>query len=434
MMPEMLLILASSVGMIIGGVVVYLANRPRLQRCQHDRDLFSQALDKSREDLTIAQRDKAVALARLQEVEKKSTEQVALVEDARNRLRLEFENLANALFDKKSEQNRQGLDTILKPLRERLADFQKQVQDAYVAESKERFSLAREVQRLAQLNQQVSKDTEALTSALKGQAKTRGDWGEVILSRVLEASGLEEGREYQTQESFRDAEGSLLRPDVIIRLPDERDVVIDSKVPLIHYERYCNCESDEDRGAAARDFLASVQAHLKGLQGKNYEGLPQLRSLDFVLMFVPIEGAFLTALQLDPDLFRRGFEQNVMIVSPSTLLFCLRIIQNIWRSEWQSRHAVEIAERGGLLHDKFVGFVEDLLAVGTQIDRAKETWETAKGKLSTGRGNLVRQSQQLADLGAKAKKKLPPSVTAGLDQDEEEPLLERGLRQGDETP
>jgi DNA recombination protein RmuC len=351
---------------------------------------------------------------RLTEERKQAAEKLELLQDAREQLRLEFQNLAHRIFEDKSrrftDQSRANLDQVLNPLREQLKDFEKKVDDTYQKEARERFSLRQEVIRLQDLNQQIQTDAVNLTNALKGQSKTQGTWGEVILERVLEQSGLHKGREYEAQGSYRDAQGRLLRPDIVVHLPENKDIIIDSKVSLTAYEKYVNATDDDLRAQAVRQHLVSLHAHIKDLQGKHYETLPEITSLDFVLMFIPVEGAFMLALQEDDNFFRKSFEHNIMIVSPSTLLVTLRTIQNIWRYEYQNRNAMEIARQAGNLYDHFVRFVVELEKVGDLLEKARQAYDQTHKRLSTGRGNLVRRAENLRELGIQNTKVLSTTI------------------------
>jgi DNA recombination protein RmuC len=379
------------------------------------------------EELTTEKSKNAALETRLNEERKHTAEKLTLVENAREQLALEFQNLAHRIFEDKSrrftDQNRANLDQLLNPFRLQLKDFEKKVEETYQKEARERFSLKQEVLRLQDLNQRIQTDAVNLTNALKGQAKTQGIWGEIILERILEQSGLKKGREYEAQGSYRDAQGRQLRPDIIVHLPENKDIVIDSKVSLTAYERYVNITQDDQRKVALRQHLASLHGHVKSLQGKHYETLPEIRSLDFVLMFIPVEGAFMLALEEDESLFRKAFEQNVMIVSPSTLLLTLRTIQNIWRYEYQNRNAMEIARQAGNLYDHFVRFVEDLEKVGTLLDRTRQSYDQAHKRLATGRGNLVRRAEVLRQLGIQNSKVLSSSIreNAHIDLQEASP-------------
>lgn len=365
----------------------------------------------------------AAAIARLEtqlsEERKHSAEKLTVLSEAKGQLTTEFQNLANKILEEKSkkftDQNRLNLEQVLNPLREQLGDFRRKVEDVYEKESKDRMSLFHEINSLKTLNQQISSDAINLTNALKGQSKTQGAWGEVILERVLEESGLHKGREYETQGSFTTDEGKRLRPDVIVHLPEEKDIVIDSKVSLTAYERYCSSDDETERQLALREHIASLRSHIKGLSVKNYEDLPGIKSLDFVLLFVPIEAAFITAVENDQSLFREAFDKNIIVVSPTTLLATLRTVHNIWRYEYQNRNALEIAEKAGGLYDQFVRFGEALLDVEDKLNKAQASFQTAKSRLIDGRGNLVARTQQLQKLGAKAKKKMPEELLKGSD-------------------
>ncbi|MEJ2469661.1 MAG: DNA recombination protein RmuC [Desulfuromonadales bacterium] len=376
------------------------------------------ALDLVRTEL---ERDKSRLSAELREQAKSADEKLQVLNDAKRELQVQFENLANQIFDAKTksfaEQSRANLDTILTPFKDKISEFEKRVNEAYTTEGKERHSLIKEVQRLQELNQKLGEDAENLTKALKGDTKTQGTWGEIILERILEESGLRKGIEYETQGGFRDGDGRLLKPDVIVHLPEEKDIVIDSKVSLVAYEKYVRAETDDTRENAVKQHLLSINAHLKGLEAKKYEELPDLKSLDFVLMFIPIESAFMLAIEKDDQIFRKAFEKNIMIVSPSTLLVTLRTIQNIWRYEYQNKNALEIADRAGALYDKFVGFVDDLEKIGNQLDATRRAYDGAHNKLTSGKGNLVTRAQGLIELGVKSRKQLPAAIRQAAEPD-----------------
>ncbi len=374
------------------------------------------------QDRSILENEKTRLVTQLEEECRRSEEKLEVLNAARTGLQTQFENLANQIFEEKTkafaDQSRANLDTILTPFKEKISEFEKKVAEAYATEGKERHSLMREVQRLQELNLKIGQDAENLTKALKGDTRAQGTWGEIILERILEESGLRKGIEYDSQGGFRDAEGRLLKPDVVVHLPEGKDIVIDSKVSLVAYERYVRAECSDERDSAARDHLLSINGHLKGLETKKYDELPGLRSLDFVLMFIPIESAFMLAIERDGEIFRKAFDRNIMIVCPSTLLVTLRTIQNIWRYEYQNKNALEIAEKAGNLYDKFVGFVADLEKIGDQLDNARKTYEGAHNKLVSGRGNLVARAQNLIDLGVKSRKQLPAAMAVQADGEE----------------
>jgi len=366
----------------------------------------------------------AELLATVESERKQAEEKLSLLLQAKDALADQFKNLANQIFDEKSakfvQQNQANLDVLLKPLGERLKEFQTKVEETYDKESKQRFSLQSEIAKLVVLNNKISEDAENLTNALKGESKTQGNWGELILERVLEASGLEKGREYDVQVSMSTDEGGRAQPDVIVRLPENKHVIIDSKVSLTAYEEYFAANDDDARAKALSRHIDSVRRHIAGLAEQNYQSLYGVRSLDFVLMFMPIEPAFILAVQADRDLFSDAFRKNIMIVGPSTLLISLKTIASIWRYEYQNRNAQELARHCAALYDKFVGFVSDLEDIGRKIEAAERSYNSAFGKLRSGKGNLVRQVERIRRLGVKPGKALPAAmVDAALDDSEE---------------
>ncbi len=380
---------------------------------------------------TELERENAKLTTELREEVRRSGESLKNLSETKQELHTQFENLANQIFAEKTktfaDQSKANLATILTPFKEKIAEFEKKVTDVYNTEGKERHSLIKEVQRLQELNQKIGADAENLTKALKGDTRAQGAWGEIILERILEESGLRKGLEYDSQGGFRDADGKLLKPDVVVHLPENKDIIIDSKVSLVAYEKYVRSENDEERDRAVKEHLMSINAHLRGLESKKYDELPGVKSLDFVLMFIPIESAFMLAIEKDSEIFRKAFNQNIMIVSPTTLLVTLRTIQNIWRYEHQNKNALEIARKAGDLYGKFVGFVEDLEKVGDQINNTRKAYDSAHNKLVSGKGNLISRTQTLIDLGVKSRKQLPASV---LEEAEvETPLVE--LRETD---
>ncbi len=362
---------------------------------------------------------------RLEEQEKANAERLKQLEEAKTKMAAEFENLANRILDEKSrkftDQNKTQLGELLKPMREQLDGFRKKVEDIHVADVKERSSLSEQLNQLRELNQQINQEAVNLTRALKGDKKAQGNWGELILERVLEQSGLRKGVEYETQGAFRNAEGKLLKPDVVIHLPEGKDVVVDSKVSLLAYNHYVNAEDDEGRAQYLRDHVQAVRQHIEQLSGKDYDALKGLRSLDFVLMFMPIEPAFVAAFQADEKLFADAFEKRIVVVTPTTLLATLRTIENIWRYERRNEHARDIADRAGAVYDKLRGFVEDLEKLGNQLNTVTTTYDGVMNKLTSGRGNLVSQSQKFLELGVKVKKELPKAILERADLGLEQP-------------
>ncbi len=350
--------------------------------------------------------------ARLEAANRETEEKVKLLQEAKEQMRLEFQNIAQKLFEDKSQkfttQNKTNIGEILNPLKEQLSEFKKKVEDVYDKESRDRVSLLQEIVSLKELNTKMSTDALNLTRALKGDNKAQGNWGEMVLEKVLEASGLQKGREYETQGSFANDEGKRLRPDVVVHLPDNKQVVIDSKVSLVAWERFCS-DTDEMQEANLKQHIESLKQHIKELSAKDYANLYGINTPDYVLMFIPIEPAFLKALEVDSSLFGNAFDKNIMLVCPSTLLVTLKTIHNIWRYEHQNRNAMEIAKQAGSLHDQFVLFLDSIDDIGDKLGKAQEAYDTARKRLKTGRGNLVRRVEQLEVLGAKAKKALPES-------------------------
>ena len=336
--------------------------------------------------------------------------QLKLVQDAKLSLGQEFENLANRIFEDKqtkfSEQSKQALETSLSPLRRDLGDFRKQVTTAYDKENADRNRLAGQISELQKQTMKVSSDAASLASALKGDNKQQGNWGEFVLEKLLEDSGLSKGREYETQVALKDEDGNRRNPDVIIHLPEGRDIIIDAKVSLIDYERYFHAEDGEVRNQSLNQHLNSLRNHIKGLSVKNYEKLENVNSLDFVLIFIPVESAFMLALDNDRDIMREAYDRGIILVSPSTLMVTLRTIKNLWRYADQNINAQQIAEKAGALYDLFVLHVEALEDIGKHLDKSKDAYETAFKRLSKGRGNLVKRSEELKVLGAKTKKAL----------------------------
>nr|WP_187672570.1 DNA recombination protein RmuC [Pseudomonas carbonaria] len=357
--------------------------------------------------------ERAALLAELREQQDSHQQRLADMQGARDELRAQFAELAGKIFDEReqrfAETSQQRLGQLLDPLRERIQAFEKRVEESYQQEARERFSLGKELERLQLLNQRLSDEATNLTQALKGQ-KTQGNWGELVLERVLEHAGLEKGREYQTQVSLRGGDGERFQPDVLIRLPGDKQVVVDAKVSLTAYQQLIAAEDEQVRQVALKQHVLSLRSHLKGLSVKDYQRLEGLHSLDFVLLFVPIEAAFAAALQADPELFREAYEQNIVIVSPTTLLATLRVIDSLWRQERQSQNAREIAERAGALYDKFVAFVADLDEMGSRLQQLDKAYASARNKLVDGRGNLVGRVENLKLLGARASKSLSPDL------------------------
>ena len=344
-----------------------------------------------------------------------SSEKLQLLEQAESRLKQQFEILANQLFETKTakvdQQNKQSLEGLLSPLREQLEGFKKQVNDSFGQEAKERHTLVHELKNLQRLNETMTREATNLTQALKGDNKQQGNWGEVVLARVLAESGLREGHEYHTQVNLQNDAGKRYQPDVIVHLPQEKQVVVDSKMALVAFERYFNAENDQQRDSALRDHLVALRAHIKGLSHKDYHQLKGIQSLDYVLMFIPVEPAFQVAIQADPSLVKDAMEQNIILVSPTTLLVALRTIDNLWRNDRQNQNAQVIADRASKLYDKLRLFVDDMEGLGGALDRANQSYQGAMNKLATGRGNVIRQAESFKELGVEVKKPISINLT-----------------------
>jgi DNA recombination protein RmuC len=341
-------------------------------------------------------------------------EKLEVMQKAEARLADQFDSLAQRILDEKTrkftEQNQTQLDGLLAPFRQQLVDFRSKVDEMHLHDAKDRASLKQEIEHLRLQTQRINEEAINLTQALKGDKKLQGNWGELILEKVLERSGLRKGIEYETQASLRDGGQRLFRPDVIVRLPEGRDVVIDSKVSLVAYERCCALDDGPEREAALREHIQAVRNHIRSLAEKDYAGLEGLRSLDYILLFMPIEAAFRLAFQHDERLFDDALQSHIVLVSPTTLMATLRTVENIWRFERRDENARLIAERAGAIYDKLRGFVEDLEKLGLQLGGARRAYDDAMNKLTTGRGNLIGQAERLVDLGVKVNKRLPKSV------------------------
>jgi DNA recombination protein RmuC len=379
-----------------------------------------QQLREAREELALELTRKH---SELQFLTQKNEEQKQEVEQLQEKFTKEFENLANKILEEKTvkftEQNKENLKNILTPLQEKIQHFEKKVEDTHKESIDYHAALRQQIIGLKEMNEQMSKETLNLTKALKGDSKMQGNWGELILERVLEKSGLERGREYEVQQSFVNQEGQRVQPDVIIHLPDGKKMVVDSKVSLTAYERYANEEDETLKSTHLKEHIASIKRHVDQLSDKNYQDLYQMESPDFVLLFIPIESAFAIALNEDNSLYNKAFEKNIVIVTPTTLLATLRTIDSMWTNQKQQENAMEIARQAGALYDKFEGFVSDLIKIGKKMDEAKSEYSAAMNKLVEGRGNLVHSVEKLRKMGAKSKKLLPDSIVKRSEVDEE---------------
>ena len=405
------------------GLVLFAAVASALiVRSRYQQRLAEQALVHSSE---LARRGEELARLeeRLSQESRSAEEKLELLQGARKQLGEEFNNLANRIFEEKSqrmlETNRDTLQTTLDPLKTQLRDFRKKVEDVYDKETRDRVSLLHELGQLKQLNQRMSEDAVNLTRALKGDKKAQGNWGEVVLERVLEESGLRKGHEYDTQVSAVSEEGQRRQPDVVVRLPEDKDIIIDSKVSLVDYERYVASEDEEERSAALAAHVQAVRQHISDLSKKSYDKLEGLRSLDFVLLFIPIESAFMAAFDSDPDMFRVAYDKQIIVVSPTTLLATLRTVQTIWRYEHQNRNADRIADLAGSIHDQFALVLQSLEDVEKHVDKSADALHEVKKRLSSGRGNMFKRVQDMRKLGARTKRELPDGLADGAGDDED---------------
>jgi DNA recombination protein RmuC len=352
----------------------------------------------------------AILNTRYEQEIKSSNEKLSVLKDAKEELSKQFSLLANQIFEDKSKQfthtQKEQFEILLKPFREQITNFSAQSKEQFNVEIKDRHLLKDELLRLKEMNAKLSQDALNLTKALKGENKTQGNWGEIILERILEESGLRRGIEYETQATLKSEEGKTYRPDIIIHMPEDRDIVIDSKVSLVAYERFMSEENPHAKEVALKEHLQSISSHIKELSAKDYEKLEGINTLDYVLLFMPIEGAFHLALSQDGEFFKHAYESNILVVSPSTLLVTLRTIEHIWRTQRQEEHAQKIANEAESMYDKLVLFVDEMQKVGTHLEKAQNSYETSMKRLSSGNGNIIKRAQNIVQLGVKPKKML----------------------------
>ncbi|ESU19704.1 hypothetical protein FCR2A7T_18660 [Flavobacterium cauense R2A-7] len=391
------------------------------QQFQLERATFEKQLQQLHNEKETIRNEKDALAIQLSKKEtdfenlwERNKEQKEEVNQLQEKFTKEFENLANKILEEKTnkftEQNKEQLKNILTPLQDKIQLFEKKVEDTHKESIDYHAALRQQILGLREMNEQMSKETLNLTKALKGDSKMQGNWGELILERVLEKSGLEKGREYEVQQSFVTEDGSRVQPDVVINLPDGKKMIVDSKVSLTAYERFINEEDEENKTAFLKEHVNSIKRHVEQLSGKNYHDLYQIESPDFVLLFIPMEPAFALALNEDNTLYNKAFEKNIVIVTPSTLLATLRTIDSMWTNQKQQENAYEIARQAGALYDKFEGFVSDLVKIGKKMDEAKSEYGNAMNKLVEGKGNLVTSVEKLKKMGAKAKKSLPENI------------------------
>jgi len=424
-------------GLALGFFVAFLLNKLRSKSSENELLAVRTEYEKSKvqleERVTYLQGDKETLALKLERAEAESEQQSQRLakaevefdnlreklatqkqemEELQKKFTTEFENIAHKILKQNSQEftevNQKNISEILNPLREKILLFEKKVEDTYEKGLKDQTDLKAELKKLHDLNLKISDEANNLTKALKGDVKKQGNWGEVILERILERSGLNEGEQgYQKQFSDVSEDGKRIQPDIVINLPDNKHIIVDSKVSLIAYERAVNSETEEDRQRNTKEHLLSLRQHIKGLSEKHYQSASKLNSPDFVLLFIPIESSFSVAIQEDQELFSYAWDQKVVIVSPSTLLATLRTISSIWQQENQTRNAMEIARQGGALYDKLFGFITDMESIGKNLATTNKTYESAMNKLHVGSGNLVRRAEKLRELGAKASKELP---------------------------
>ncbi|SHI45548.1 DNA recombination protein RmuC [Flavobacterium haoranii] len=383
----------------------------QLEKSVENLSVEKDTLQKEKESLAIHLAKKENDFDNLLERNKEQKQELTEVQE---KFTKEFELLANKILEEKTnkftEQNKENMKIILNPLQEKIQLFEKKVEDTHKESIDYHAALRQQILGLKEMNEQMSKETINLTKALKGDSKMQGNWGELVLERVLEKSGLEKGREYEVQQSFTTEDGNRIQPDVIVNLPDGKKMVVDSKVSLTAYERFVNEDDDTLKANFLKEHVNSIKRHVEQLGDKNYQDIYHMESPDFVLLFIPIEPAFALALQEDSTLYNKAFEKNIVIVTPSTLLATLRTIDSMWTNQKQQENAIEIARQAGALYDKFEGFVQDLIKIGKKMDEAKSEYGNAMNKLVEGKGNLVNSVERLKKMGAKAKKSIPEAV------------------------
>ena len=409
-----LLLFGLPLGLCAGLLVYVIGLRANLKNSQLQAQTDVSLYENLRSERDQAIQNAIRLEAELESERKQAQARIESLNEAREALTNQFKNLANEILEDKSkrftEQNAANLDALLKPLQTKLNEFKEQVNNSYGNEARERFALKNEIERLANLNLRMSDEARSLTQALKGDSKTQGNWGELVLESILESSGLRKGEEYLVQDSHTQSDGSRLQPDVVIKLPEGRSLVVDSKVSITAYARHTEATDPDLAEQELAAHIQSLRQHIQGLSGKNYSALYGASSVDFVLMFVPIEPAFLLALKTAPNLYQEALSKNIVLVCPSTLMATLRTVAHLWRQDHQNRNALEIAKQCGALYDKFVGFVDDLEKLGQRLDQAQSSYHDAFNKLKSGRGNLIRSAEKVRELGVKPNKNLPPPL------------------------
>ena len=398
------------------------------QQVQQSRE-SAQRIELLQAETARLNENKAVLETKLELEKTQFEEKLVLLKESKAELSLQFKNLANEIFDDKSkrfeERNTVALSGLLNPLQEKIKTFEKRVEDSYNAEARERFSLSNDLKKLHELNDRLGVEAANLVNALKGDNKSQGNWGEMILTTLLERSGLTKGKEYEVQVSLNSQDGARLQPDVVVHMPEGRDIIIDSKVSLKAWEAFTSADDAAERESHIKAHVQSIRSHVRGLSAKSYQNLVGVNTLDYVFLFMPIEAAYSVAIQQDPDLNQDAFERNVIFVGPATLLTTLKTVQNLWRFEQQNQNAKQIAESAGKLYDKFVGFSEDIEELGKKMEAANTSYDKAYNKLKSGRGNLISRTEKLRLLGAKTAKQHKTAVLqeALADEDDSSELL-----------
>ena len=394
-----------------------------LERKQIELNQLKAKYDTLNEEYALLTTNATSQQAAFEQERRNFSEKLSLLENAEKQLSTQFENVANKIFEQKSEKftktSESGISQLISPLKEQIEGFKRQISDQYVKEGQERASLKTEILGLKELNKQITEEAAALTNALKGDNKQQGNWGELVLERILTESGLRKGHEYETQKSLTDDDGKRFQPDVVVHLPNDKDIVIDSKVSLVAHERFVNSDNEADRTRAIKEHVASIRGHIKGLSKKDYQDLNGMRTLDYVLMFIPIESAFMSAVDYEPELIKLAMDNQIMLVSPTNLLVALRTINTIWQYEYQNQNANKIAEQARKMYDKFHGFIVDMEKIGRNLDLTSKTYEQAMGKLSTGRGNLVRQAESFKKLGVTPTKSIDNKLVEASNSDDD---------------
>jgi len=386
----------------------------KLQKLEEDAAGLRKQLEDKQQQITELVRQNSILETQHNFLKQKLENQKAELENMQEKLTITFRNLANDILEEKAkrftEQNKVNLDEILKPLGEKIKEFEKKVEETYDKEAQQRFSLKEEVKRLAEMNQLLSEEARNLARALKGDTKTQGNWGEMILESILEKSGLVRDQQYWIQPTFTSAEGNRLRPDVVILYPGKRSIVVDSKVSLTAYERYVSAETEEERQAALREHIISVRKHIDELSKKQYQNIPELHTLDFVMLFIPVEPAYLLLMQHEAGIWNEAYDKRILLISPTNLIAALKMIESIWRQEKQNQNAEEIARVGGELYDQLNRFVDELIELGKKLKAAQEHYQNSMQRLSEGRGNLIRRAEKLKMLGARTSKSFPENL------------------------